>query len=83
MMAQLHQRCGSIHKQLLCFESGSHNETWTCPGYYHAINTFIHDLRSRESVTQPVSSTSHQSPLLPPPLHPAKSPSRPPQGKQN
>jgi abhydrolase domain-containing protein 13 len=47
MMTILSQRCGSIYKQLLCFETGSHNETWTCPGYYHALNTFLQDLRSR------------------------------------
>jgi fermentation-respiration switch protein FrsA (DUF1100 family) len=51
MMTILSQRCGSIYKQLLCFETGSHNETWTCPGYYHALNTFLQDLRSRSHGT--------------------------------
>ncbi|XP_065339390.1 protein ABHD13 [Cloeon dipterum] len=49
MMTTLSQRCGSIHKQLLCFETGSHNETWTCHGYYHAISTFLNDLRERNN----------------------------------
>ncbi|XP_049786543.1 protein ABHD13 [Schistocerca cancellata] len=49
MMTDLHQRCGSHHKQLIQFANGSHNETWTNSGYYHAIATFLRDVRVRHS----------------------------------
>lgn len=47
MMADLHQQCSSHHKQLLQFETGTHNETWNCPGYYHALANFLNDARIR------------------------------------
>jgi fermentation-respiration switch protein FrsA (DUF1100 family) len=51
MMAELHQRCGSRHKQLVQFTSGTHNDTWTSPGYYHSLATFLQDARVRHVVT--------------------------------
>jgi fermentation-respiration switch protein FrsA (DUF1100 family) len=53
MMVELYQRCGSHHKQLLQFDSGTHNETWTSPGYYHSLATFLRDARVRHTVTPP------------------------------
>jgi fermentation-respiration switch protein FrsA (DUF1100 family) len=51
MMVELHQRCGSRHKQLVQFASGTHNETWTSPGYYHSLATFLQDACVRHTVT--------------------------------
>jgi len=51
MMVELHQRCGSRHKQLVQFASGTHNETWTSPGYYHSLDIFLQDARVRHTVT--------------------------------
>jgi len=51
MMVELHQRCGSQHKQLVQFDSGTHNETWTSPGYYHTLATFLQDARIRHAIT--------------------------------
>ncbi|KAF4527333.1 hypothetical protein B566_EDAN001110 [Ephemera danica] len=73
MMSQLHQHCGSPHKQLLCFDTGTHNETWTCPGYYHAIKTFLNDLRERgANSVQPVFQA-----VVPPPPKPLSAKSSP------
>lgn len=47
MMTELHELCGSQHKQLVQFDSGTHNETWTSPGYYHSLATFLQDTRVR------------------------------------
>lgn len=41
MMVKLHENSGSIHKQIALFESGSHNDTWKCPGYYASISQFL------------------------------------------
>lgn len=45
MMVDLHNRCGSARKQLLQFQSGTHNETWTVHGYYHALALFLQNCR--------------------------------------
>ncbi|XP_075229147.1 abhydrolase domain containing 13-like protein Bem46 [Lycorma delicatula] len=42
MMTELHNKCGSIYKQLLHIEAGTHNDTWTCSGYYTSIANFLH-----------------------------------------
>ena len=35
------QLCGSSMKRIECFESGTHNGTWQCYGYYEALNRFL------------------------------------------
>nr|CAD7441153.1 unnamed protein product [Timema bartmani] len=55
MMSELHQKCGSNNKQLLQFEVGTHNETWTSPGYYHSLATFLRDARVRRGIDPPSS----------------------------
>ncbi|XP_022904705.1 protein ABHD13 [Onthophagus taurus] len=45
MMSDLHTRCGSTSKQLLQLISGTHNETWTLPGYYHSLAVFLQNCR--------------------------------------
>ncbi|KAK9738540.1 Serine aminopeptidase, S33 [Popillia japonica] len=45
MMTELHNRCASSKKQLLKLNSGTHNETWTLPGYYHALAVFLQNCR--------------------------------------
>ncbi|XP_063228839.1 protein ABHD13 [Bacillus rossius redtenbacheri] len=46
MMSELHGLCRA-HRQLLQLETGTHNDTWTCPGYYHALANFLRDARAR------------------------------------
>jgi pimeloyl-ACP methyl ester carboxylesterase len=41
MMVELFQMCGSRLKQLERFETGTHNGTWQCAGYYDTINRFL------------------------------------------
>lgn len=45
MMSDLHTRCGSAKKQLLRLHTGTHNETWTVKGYYHALAIFLQNNR--------------------------------------
>lgn len=45
MMAQLHNRCGSINKELLRIPGGSHNDTWAVSGYYNGIAKFLEQCR--------------------------------------
>lgn len=45
MMTELHKRCGSVHKQLLHIDAGTHNDTWTCPGYYTSIANFVNSAK--------------------------------------
>lgn len=45
MMVDLHNRCGSIRKQLLELQMGTHNETWTVKGYYHGLAIFLQSTR--------------------------------------
>ncbi|XP_067005113.1 protein ABHD13 [Anabrus simplex] len=52
MMTELHRCCSSHHKQLLQFESGTHNETWTISGYYHAFANFLRDVRMRSTLPE-------------------------------
>ena len=35
------QVSGSHMKRMARFESGTHNETWQCQGYYETINRFL------------------------------------------
>ena len=32
-------------KRIECFESGTHNGTWQCYGYYEALNRFLAEVR--------------------------------------
>lgn len=41
MMTELHSRCSSPFKQIVHIETGTHNDTWTCPGYYTSIANFL------------------------------------------
>uniref|UniRef100_A0A8D9EA08 Protein ABHD13 n=1 Tax=Cacopsylla melanoneura TaxID=428564 RepID=A0A8D9EA08_9HEMI len=41
MMVKLHENSGSTMKQVVLFESGSHNDTWKCSGYYLTIQQFL------------------------------------------
>ncbi|VEN55367.1 unnamed protein product [Callosobruchus maculatus] len=45
MMLELHNRCGSIRKQILQIPTGTHNETWQIQGYYHSIAVFLQNCR--------------------------------------
>lgn len=49
MMSELHHRCGSARKQLLQMPAGTHNETWSVQGYYHAVAVFLQNCRLRIS----------------------------------
>lgn len=51
MMTDLHERCASLNKKLIHFPTGTHNETWSSPGYYHTIATFLRDTRLRQLST--------------------------------
>uniref|UniRef100_A0A4D5S1U8 Putative lysophospholipase candidatus thiodiazotropha endolucinida n=1 Tax=Ixodes scapularis TaxID=6945 RepID=A0A4D5S1U8_IXOSC len=48
MTQRLYQNCGSPMKRLATFESGTHNETWLCKGYYPTLSLFINDLVARQ-----------------------------------
>ncbi|XP_064488844.1 protein ABHD13-like isoform X2 [Ornithodoros turicata] len=59
MMQRLYKDCSSAVKRMVTFESGTHNETWQCKGYYNSLNMFFHDLvhrrfRDKEGPTWPV-----------------------------
>lgn len=45
MMKELYNLCSSKHKKLLEFPTGTHNETWTCQGYYNGLDAFIREAR--------------------------------------
>lgn len=47
MTQRLYKMCNSPMKRLVTFESGTHNETWQCKGYYNSLNMFFHDLIHR------------------------------------
>lgn len=44
MMQELYQASRSKMKQMAVFETGTHNETWQCNGYYRTINLFLDDV---------------------------------------
>lgn len=44
MMTELHTLCGSLQKQLLQVDAGTHNDTWICPGYYANIVNFLNSM---------------------------------------
>uniref|UniRef100_A0A1B6L066 Peptidase S33 tripeptidyl aminopeptidase-like C-terminal domain-containing protein n=1 Tax=Graphocephala atropunctata TaxID=36148 RepID=A0A1B6L066_9HEMI len=44
MMKELHGLCGSLQKQLLQVDAGTHNDTWLCPGYYANIANFLNSM---------------------------------------
>src|SRR5690606_28319264 len=43
MMKTLYETCSSFKKEYNTFASGTHNETWTQPFYYHTIAKFIQE----------------------------------------
>ncbi|KAK9500974.1 hypothetical protein O3M35_002119 [Rhynocoris fuscipes] len=45
MMAELYRLCGSTTKLLVTFPLGGHNDTWTCPEYYHCIELFLDSIK--------------------------------------
>ncbi|XP_041360811.1 protein ABHD13-like [Gigantopelta aegis] len=47
MMKDMYEHSGSSLKQFSQFEQGTHNETWTCPGYYETILKFVKEVLSR------------------------------------
>jgi len=49
MMQELYQTSSSALKRIARFESGTHNETWQCSGYYQTINLFLDDVLCSES----------------------------------
>lgn len=50
MTQRLYQSCSSPMKRLVTFESGTHNETWECRGYYQSLSLFINDLVANSHV---------------------------------
>ncbi|KAG8228155.1 hypothetical protein J437_LFUL002809 [Ladona fulva] len=75
MMTDLHASCPSSQKQLLQFQSGGHNDTWTSPGYYRSLANFLKDSRLRRvpdgsaiPTDSPVTSTANTSITLSPSL---------------
>ena len=48
MMTDLYNACGAEFKSLARFPGGTHNETWTCPHYYHALLYFMEEVREYE-----------------------------------
>ena len=44
MMTDLYSACGAEFKSLARFPNGTHNETWTCPHYYHAMLYFMEEV---------------------------------------
>ncbi|KAL5013441.1 hypothetical protein ScPMuIL_007711 [Solemya velum] len=46
MMQILHSLSPSHQKKIVHFPDGTHNETWTCPGYYESIARFIIEILS-------------------------------------
>ena len=49
MMTDLYNACGAEFKSLARFPGGTHNETWTCPHYYHALLYFMEEVREYEN----------------------------------
>lgn len=64
MMSELHSRCSSTRKQLLQLTAGTHNETWTVQGYYHAINVFLTNCKLEQCMETNLGSTNEKTPLL-------------------
>jgi len=46
MINSLYQLCGSSMKRIECFDTGTHNGTWQCYGYYEAVNRFLAEVVS-------------------------------------
>lgn len=44
MMMELYQISGSPVKRIARFESGTHNDTWQCEGYFETINHFLNEV---------------------------------------
>ena len=44
MMTDLYNACGAEYKSLARFPNGTHNETWTCPHYYHTMLYFMEEV---------------------------------------
>ncbi|XP_013784577.1 protein ABHD13-like isoform X2 [Limulus polyphemus] len=44
MVQELYKNSRSPVKRLATFESGTHNETWQCSGYYRTLNLFFDDV---------------------------------------
>lgn len=60
MMMELHSKCGSPQKHLVQLSAGGHNDTWTLPGYYSHIASFLtSSLPYRPSPPQPSPSISY------------------------
>lgn len=43
MARRLLQRCGAARKRLLVLPGGGHDDTWTRPDYYPALQAFLRD----------------------------------------
>ncbi|XP_074656581.1 protein ABHD13-like [Tubulanus polymorphus] len=61
MMAQLYEACGSAHKRIARFESGTHNETWQVQGYFEAISKFLQELDRVSQYLPERNKTSHET----------------------
>lgn len=58
MMNELHSRCGSELKQIIQIVNGTHNETWTMPGYYKHIACFLQSNIDKKTILNPSSNDS-------------------------
>lgn len=63
MMEALYVRCASSLKQKFVFPHGTHNETWRCQGYFHALMGFVLEARKRDAVLSEESTTRTQPTL--------------------
>ncbi|XP_060519937.1 protein ABHD13 [Cylas formicarius] len=52
MMHDLFSRCNSLRKQLFQVPTGTHNETWQMPGYYHTVALFLQNCRIKTLMRQ-------------------------------
>lgn len=53
MMNTLHNKCSSQFKRLATFESGTHNQTWQCKGYFKILKEFVESVKTITSSLGP------------------------------
>ncbi|KAK7091462.1 protein ABHD13-like [Littorina saxatilis] len=66
MMQSMYSNSGSDKKKIEAFPGGTHNETWTCPGYYEAIISFMVQVlkEPRRSLELPSDDSSENSSVV-------------------
>lgn len=63
MMHILFETSGSLLKRLARFESGTHNETWQCSGYYETMNRYLVEVADMDKMGSQNSSATYSTDL--------------------